>query len=68
VTDHEARRAILAETLRVGAERRFGAARAEALSHTLGEAAELLARLADVRVDIETSPAFYMEKPDPRTD
>ncbi|PYN95254.1 MAG: hypothetical protein DMD91_25440 [Candidatus Rokuibacteriota bacterium] len=47
--------------LKAEAQRRFGAARAEAIQQTLEDAARWMAEVAAFPVDPEEHPAFYVE-------
>jgi len=47
--------------LRAAAERRFGAARAEALQKTIEDVAGWMAEVATFPVDADEPPAFYAE-------
>ncbi len=47
--------------LKAEAERRFGAARAEALKQTIEDTARWMAEVAAFPVDHEEHPAFYVE-------
>jgi hypothetical protein len=57
----EERRAAYAIGLRVEAERRFGAARAEALKRTIDDVAGWMGDVATFSVDPDEPPAFYAE-------
>jgi hypothetical protein len=54
-------RAEYATGLRADAERRFGAARAEALERTIDDVAGWMAEVATFPVDADEPPAFYAE-------
>ena len=59
--DLEAQRVELIASLRAAAERRFGAARAEALQKTIEDVAGWMAEVATFPVDADEPPAFYAE-------
>ena len=59
--DRERQRAEYAAGLRAAAERRFGAARAQALAKTIDDVAGWMAEVATFPVDAEEPPAFYAE-------
>jgi len=59
--DRERQRAEYAAALRAAAERRFGAARAEALRQTIEDVAGWMAEVATFPVDADEPPAFYAE-------
>jgi hypothetical protein len=59
--DRDGRRAEYAIGLRAEAERRFGAARAEALKQTIDDVAGWMADVATFPVDPDEPPAFYAE-------
>jgi len=59
--DREGRRAEYAAGLRAEAERRFGAARAEALKQTIDDVAGWMADVAAFPLDADEPPAFYAE-------
>jgi hypothetical protein len=59
--DRDERRAEYAAGLRAEAERRFGAARAEALEHTIEDVAGWMADVATFPVDPDEPPAFYAQ-------
>ena len=59
--DRDRQRAEYAAALRAAAERRFGAARAEALLQTIEDVAGWMAEVATFPVDAEEPPAFYAE-------
>ena len=59
--DREERRAEYAAGLRAEAERRFGAARTEALKQTIADVAGWMADVATFPVDPDEPPAFYAE-------
>ena len=59
--DRDRQRAEYAAALRAAAERRFGAARAEALARMIEDAAGWMAEVATFPVDADESPAFYAE-------
>ena len=59
--DRDALRAAYAAGLRAGAERRFGAARAEALKENIDNVAGWMAEVATFPVDADEPPAFYAE-------
>jgi hypothetical protein len=59
--DREERRAEYAAGLRLEAERRFGAARAEALKQMIDDVAGWMADVAMFPVDPDEPPAFYAE-------
>jgi hypothetical protein len=60
--DREGRRADYAAGLRAEAERRFGAARAEALKQAIDDVAGWMADVATFPVDPDEPPAFYAER------
>lgn len=60
--ERDGRRAMLAAGLRAEAERRFGAARAEALKQTIDDVAGWMADVAAFPVDPDEPPAFYAER------
>ena len=60
--DRDARRAFYAAGLRAEAERRFGAARAEAIKDALDNMAGWMAEVASFPVDGDEPPAFYAER------
>ena len=59
--DRDALRAQYAAGLRAEAERRFGAARAEALKENIDNVAGWMAEVATFPVDADEQPAFYAE-------
>lgn len=59
--DQDRQRAEFATALRAAAERRFGAARAEALRQTIEDVAGWMAEVATFPVDADEPPAFYAE-------
>lgn len=59
--DREGRRDEYAAGLRAEAERRFGAARAEALKQSIADVAGWMADVATFPVDPDEPPAFYAE-------
>ena len=59
--DRDALRAQYAAGLRAEAERRFGAARAEALKENIDNVAGWMAEVASFPVDADEPPAFYAE-------
>ena len=59
--DRDALRAQYAAGLRAEAERRFGAARAEALKENIDNVAGWMAEVATFPVDADEPPAFYAE-------
>jgi hypothetical protein len=59
--DPETRRAEIAADLRAAAERRFGAARAEADAKMIDEIAGRMAEVAAFPVAADEPPAFYAE-------
>jgi hypothetical protein len=59
--ERETRRAEYAKGLRAEAERRFGAARAQALAQTIDDVAGWMADVATFPVDGDEPPAFYAE-------
>ena len=59
--DRDSQRAEFAAALRAAAERRFGAARAEALRQTIEDVAGWMAEVATFPVDADEPPAFYTE-------
>jgi hypothetical protein len=59
--DRDGRRAEYAAGLRAEAQRRFGAARAEALSQAIDNTAGFMAEVATFQVDLDEHPAFYVE-------
>jgi Asp-tRNA(Asn)/Glu-tRNA(Gln) amidotransferase C subunit len=59
--DREAQRAEYAAELRAAAERRFGAARAEALAKTIEDIAGWMAEVSAFPVAADEPPAFYAE-------
>ena len=59
--DRDALRAQYATGLRAEAERRFGAARAEALKENIDNVAGWMAEVATFPVDADEPPAFYAE-------
>ena len=59
--EREGQRAEYAVGLRAAAERRFGAARAEALAKTIEDVAGWMADVATFPVDADEPPAFYAE-------
>ena len=59
--DRDARRMEYAAALRAEAERRFGAARAEALKDNIANVAGFMADVASFPVDADEPPAFYAE-------
>ena len=59
--DRDALRAAYAVGLRAEAERRFGAARAEALKENIDNVAGWMAEVASFPVDADEPPAFYAE-------
>ncbi len=59
--DRERRRAEYARGLHAEAERRFGAARAEALRQNIEDAAGWMTEVAMFPVDPDEPPAFYAE-------
>jgi len=59
--DRDRQRAEYAAALRAAAERRFGAARAEALRQTIEDVAGWMAEVATFPVDADEPPAFYAE-------
>jgi hypothetical protein len=59
--DPETRRAEIATDLRAAAERRFGAARAEADAKMIDEIAGRMAEVAAFPVAVDEPPAFYAE-------
>ena len=59
--DRDRLRAEYATGLRAEAARRFGAARAAALQHTIEDVAGWMADVATFPVDADEPPAFYAE-------
>ena len=59
--DRDSQRAEYAAGLRAAAERRFGAARAEALRQTIEDVATWMTEVATFPVDADEPPAFYAE-------
>ena len=59
--DRDRQRAEYAAALRAAAERRFGAARAEAFRQTIEDVAGWMAEVATFPVDADEPPAFYAE-------
>ena len=59
--DRDERRARYAAGLRADAERRFGAARAQALNEAIDNVAGWMADVATFPVDPDEPPAFYAE-------
>ena len=59
--DRDQRRTANVAGLRAEAERRFGAARAEALKDNIANVAGWMADVASVPVDADEPPAFYAE-------
>lgn len=59
--DREALRAEYVASLRAAAERRFGAARAEALAKMIDDASGWLTEVATFPVAADEPPAFYAE-------
>ena len=59
--DRDALRAQYAAGLRAEAERRFGAARAEALKENIDNVAGWMTEVATFPVDADELPAFYAE-------
>ena len=59
--DRDALRAEYAAGLRAEAERRFGAARAEALKENIDNVAGWMADVARFPLDADEPPAFYAE-------
>ena len=59
--DREGQRDEYAAGLRAAAERRFGAARAEALSQTIEDVAGWMTEVAAFPVTADEPPAFYAE-------
>ena len=59
--DQDRQRAEYAAALRAAAERRFGAARADALRQTIEDVAGWMAEVATFPVDADEPPAFYAE-------
>ena len=59
--DRDALRAQYAAGLRAQAERRIGAARAEALKENIENVAGWMAEVATFPVDADEPPAFYAE-------
>ena len=59
--DRDALRAQYAAGLRAEAERRFGAARAEALKENIDNVAGWITEVATFPVDADEPPAFYAE-------
>jgi hypothetical protein len=59
--DQDRRRAEYAAALRAAAERRFGAARSEALRQTIEDVSGWMAEVATFPVDADEPPAFYAE-------
>jgi len=59
--DRDRQRAEYAAALRAAAERRFGAARADALRQTIEDVAGWMAEVATFPVDADEPPAFYAE-------
>jgi hypothetical protein len=59
--DRDSLRAGYASALRAEAERRFGAARAEALKDNIDNVAGWMAEVAPFPVDADEPPAFYAE-------
>jgi hypothetical protein len=59
--DQDRQRAEYAAALRAAAERRFGAARAEALRQTIEDVSGWMAEVATFPVDADEPPAFYAE-------
>jgi hypothetical protein len=59
--DPERQRAEYAADLRAAAERRFGAARTEAIAQMIEEIAGRMAEVATFPVAADESPAFYAE-------
>ena len=57
----DGRRAEYAAGLRAEAERRFGAARADALKQTIDDVAGWMVDIATFPVDPDEPPAFYAE-------
>ena len=60
--DPDGRRAQYAAALRAAAEKRFGAARAEALARTIDDVAGWMAEVAAFPVAADEPPAFYAER------
>ena len=61
MTDPTTLQAEYARGLRAEAQRRFGAARAEALEQTIADVAGWMAEVAMFPVDADEPPAFYAE-------
>ena len=59
--DQDRQRAEYAAALRAAAERRFGAARAEALRQTIEDVSGWMAEVTTFPVDADEPPAFYAE-------
>ena len=59
--DRDGRRAEYAAGLQAEVQRRFGAARAEALKQAIEDTAGWMAEVATFPVDPEGHPAFYLE-------
>ena len=59
--DRDALLTLYAAGLRAEAERRFGAARAEALKENIANVAGWMAEVATFPVDADEPPAFYAE-------
>ena len=59
--DRESLRKQYAAGIRAEAERRFGAARAEAISQTIEDTASWMAEMTTFPVDVDDAPAFYSE-------
>ena len=59
--DREGQRVECAAWLRAAAERRFGAARAEALAQTIEDVAGWMTEVAAFPVTVDEPPAFYAE-------
>ena len=59
--DREGQRIEYAASLRAAAERRFGAARAEALAQTIEDVAGWMTEVAAFPVAADEPPAFYAE-------
>jgi hypothetical protein len=59
--NRDSQRAEYAAGLRAAAERRFGAARAEALRQTIEDVAAWMTEVATFPVDADEPPAFYAE-------
>jgi hypothetical protein len=59
--DRDRQRAEYAAALRAAAERRFGAARTEALQQTIEDVAGWMVEVATFPVDADEPPAFYAE-------